>query len=266
MVSVLALSACGELSQTNPRLRSIAETLPVADAAQPPSVVQTPAPVRPTVQPPTRRAPCPPGRYQLEIEQALAKIGNYGPITVDGIQTPQDCATIKAFQLRMGIGMWRGQRTDDEAPNGNPGARTLDVARRIAATDPRKCPRSDRAQACVDLTNQTFYIVSGGTVLLGPTVTRTGFRGFSTWTGRHLVRDRAVRGWSAPYQVVLPYWQHFKLGQGLHETTTYIHHMWRGSHGCVNLLHQDAKTAFSLLRTGSVVYIYGRRPGTTDRV
>jgi lipoprotein-anchoring transpeptidase ErfK/SrfK len=77
--------------------------------------------------------------------------------------------------------------------------------------------------------------------------------------------DRNVRGWSVPYQVVLPYWQHFKMGQGLHETTTYIHDMWRGSHGCVNLLHADAQKAFELLHSGSIVYVYGRRPGTQDR-
>jgi lipoprotein-anchoring transpeptidase ErfK/SrfK len=56
------------------------------------------------------------------------------------------------------------------------------------------------------------------------------------------------------------------MGQGLHETTTYIHDMWRGSHGCVNLLHEDAKAAFDLLHSGSTVYVYGRRPGTLDRV
>jgi lipoprotein-anchoring transpeptidase ErfK/SrfK len=66
--------------------------------------------------------------------------------------------------------------------------------------------------------------------------------------------------------VVLPYWQNFHGGQGLHETTTYIHHMWRGSHGCVNLLTEDARIAYELLNTGSTVYVFGRRPGTLDRV
>ena len=34
----------------------------------------------------------------------------------------------------------------------------------------------------------------------------------------------------------LAYWQRFIGGIGFHETTTYLHDGWRGSHGCVNLL------------------------------
>jgi lipoprotein-anchoring transpeptidase ErfK/SrfK len=65
-----------------------------------------------------------------------------------------------------------------------------------------------------------------------------------------------------PFKVWLPYWQNFYLGDGLHETTTYIHNMPIGSHGCVNLLHEDALAAYSLLGVGSIVHLYGRRPGT----
>lgn len=263
VVSALSLTACGDLSETNPRLQSVAVTEEPAAPETPGTPQQTPTTPAPPVDP--GPPPCPPGDFQLEIEQALATIGNYGPVTVDGVQSAQDCATIATFQKRMGIGEWRGRRAGTEAPDGTPGPTTKDVAQRIAATDTSQCPRSDEPQACVDLTNQTFYIVSNGTVVLGPTVTRTGFRGYSTWPGTHRIMDRNVRGWSVPYQVVLPYWQHFRLGQGLHETTTYLHDMWRGSHGCVNLLHEDAKTAYDLLRSGATVYIYGRRPGTLDR-
>jgi lipoprotein-anchoring transpeptidase ErfK/SrfK len=258
----MALTACGQLDDTNPRLTSIAET---RVEPEPSGTPPTAEPTSPTQPGPAGPPPCPPGQFQLEVEQALAKIGNYGPITVDGLQSEQDCATIAAFQQRMGIGTWRGNNVGAERP-GNPGPVTRDVAQRIAATDTSQCSWSDRPQACVDLTNQTFYVVSEGQVILGPTVTRTGMRGYSTWPGTHRVMDRNVRGWSVPYQVVLPYWQHFKLGQGLHETTTYIHDMWRGSHGCVNLLHQDAQKAYELMRGGSAVQVYGRRPGTSDRV
>jgi lipoprotein-anchoring transpeptidase ErfK/SrfK len=262
LTSALSLTACGQLGATNPRLQSIGATGPQPS----PSVVVTSQAPAPTTTPPAQTSatpPCPPGPYQLQIEQALAKIGNYGPITVDGKQSAQDCA---AFQKRMGIGEFHGQPVGTEQPNGTPGPTTRDVAERIAATDPSQCPYSDAPEACVDLTHQTFYMVAGGVVILGPTVTRTGKPGFSTWPGTHHVIERDLHGWSAPYHVVLPYWQHFWMGQGLHETTTYIHNMAIGSHGCVNLLHQDAAAAFDLLHLGSIVYVYGRRPGTADRV
>jgi lipoprotein-anchoring transpeptidase ErfK/SrfK len=256
--AAVTLTACGQLDETNPRLTSIAAT------QEEPTPTETGGPgdpVPPTPSEPSGPPPCPAGDYQLEIEQALAKIGNYGPITVDGVQSEQDCATIAAFQQRMGIGEWRGQPHGSER-GGTPGRTTRDVAVRIAATDPSQCPWSDRPQACVDLTNQTFYVVSQGEVILGPTVTRTGMPGFRTPSGSFKVSWRARNAWSVPYSVWLPYWQNFYGGDGLHETTTYIHDMWRGSHGCVNLLHDDAARAYELLTNGSTVHLYGRRPGT----
>jgi lipoprotein-anchoring transpeptidase ErfK/SrfK len=271
VVCALTLSACGQLDQTNPRLRSVAAQEPeatptpaatdVTDPSVEPSVDPTSTPTS-TPSTPKGPPPCPAGKYQLEIEQALAKIGSYGPITVDGVQSKQDCTTIANFQKRMGIGMWQGQRTDDEAPNGTPGKTTRDVAVRIAATDTSQCPLSDHPQACVDLTHQTFYVVSQGQVILGPTVTRTGKPGFRTPSGKFHVIWRSLKAWSNPYSVWLPYWQNFYGGDGLHETTTYIHNTAIGSHGCVNLLHDDAKLAYELLDGKSTVYLYGRRPGT----
>jgi lipoprotein-anchoring transpeptidase ErfK/SrfK len=266
LVGAMTLTACG--GPTNPRLESVAAQRP-APATTPPDV-----PVQPVPDPPAPgEAPCPPGKFQLEIEQALAKIGNYGPITVDGVQSAQDCATISAFQKRMGIGTWAGMyknqtvvRTDDEAPDGTPGERTRLVAERIAATDPSQCPYSLVPQACVDLTHQTFYVVSEGKVILGPTVTRTGMAGFSTPAGKFRIGfgtwNRTTEHYSWTYNTPLPYWQRFYSGAGLHTTTTYIHHMWRGSHGCVNLIYDDSVAAYELMSSGSYVYLYGRRPGT----
>jgi lipoprotein-anchoring transpeptidase ErfK/SrfK len=186
------------------------------------------------------------------VETALAKIGSYGPITVDGKQTLADCETIKRFQRRMGI-----YPTDGKA-----GPLTANIAARIAATDIRACGAGAQTMACVDLTNQTFYLMRAGAVALGPTVARTGMKGYATPAGTFAINDRAGRHWSTPYLVWLPYWQHFYGGDGLHETTTYIHNMSIGSHGCVNLLHSDAVQAYSLLTIGSKVRLYGRRPGT----
>src|SRR5262245_36156935 len=82
-VSALALSACGQLAETNPRLTTVAAAGPQPSETG----TGTPAPeVTPPTAPPDGPPPCGTGPYQLEIEQALAKIGNYGPITVDGVQ------------------------------------------------------------------------------------------------------------------------------------------------------------------------------------
>ena len=51
-------------------------------------------------------------------------------------------------------------------------------------------------------------------------------------------------------------------GRGFHQTTTYIHDKWRGSHGCVNLLPQDAKAYYGVGKIGMTVKVFGRRPGT----
>ena len=250
-----ALTACGQAA-THPRLQSIAAVLP----SPTPTVAAVPTPepvVTPNDQPSQEQVapappPCPEGEFQGQVEAALARIGTYGPITIDGKQSVEDCNTIIAFQKRMGI----------EPAEGTPGPTTLDVATRIADTDVTQCPVSDAAVACVDLTHQTFYIAKAGKVVLGPTVTRTGKPGWATPSGDFPIADRSRSEWSVPFSVWLPYWQRFYFGDGLHETTTYIHDMSVGSHGCVNLLHDDAIAAYGMLGLGSIVHLYGRRPGT----
>jgi lipoprotein-anchoring transpeptidase ErfK/SrfK len=250
---LLVLSACAQTT-AHPRLQSIAVT-----AEPSPTVTVAPAPT-PTAEPipvagaPLQdgTAPCPAGEFQAEVEAALDKIGTYGRVVADGKQSVLDCDTIVRFQARMGI-----QPTD-----GTPGPTTKDVATRIAATDVTQCPISDAPVACVDLTNQTFYIAQNAVVLLGPTVTRTGMPGWATPAGDYPIGRKASSEWSVPFSVWLPSWQQFYFGDGLHETTTYIHNMWNGSHGCVNLLHEDAGNAYQILSVGSTVHLYGRRPGT----
>jgi lipoprotein-anchoring transpeptidase ErfK/SrfK len=201
---------------------------------------------------------CPVGDKQHEVEVSLAAIGKYGPIVVDGVQTPADCATIVAFQKRFGI----------SPSNGRAGPTTADVARRIAASltpaERAKCqPAGSGLTACVDLTMQTTWVIrADGAVAWGPTVVRTGYKGYATKVGRFKINERNIKEWSIPYKVWLPYWQHFTAGQGFHETTTYLHNMGNGSHGCVNLLRSDAKELWNLLPYNSTVHTFGRRPGT----
>jgi lipoprotein-anchoring transpeptidase ErfK/SrfK len=256
VAALVALSGCAQ-GTTHPRLQSIAVTgaEPAVTVAPSPSPSPTPT-VEPTPDAGAPladgTAPCPAGEFQAEVENALDKIGSYGRVVADGKQSVLDCDTIVRFQTRMGI-----------VPNdGTPGPTTNDVATRIAATDVTQCPISDSPVACVDLANQTFYIAQNAVVLLGPTVTRTGMPGWATPAGDYPIGGKARTTWSVPFSVWLPYWQQFYFGDGLHETTTYIHNMAVGSHGCVNLLHDDAVRAYELLGVGSVVQVYGRRPGT----
>lgn len=200
---------------------------------------------------------CPTGEYQQEVEAALVTLGGFGPTIVDGLQSGADCTAIKAFQSRFGI----------RPVNGRAGSVTVDVARRMAASvnpaELAKCaPKSAEITVCVDLTQQTVWAVRDGAVVFGPTVTRTGMPGYATPAGTYHVYDRSVRGWSKPYKVWLPYWQNFNAGIGFHETTTYLHEMWNGSHGCVNLLPTDAAALWNITARGTAVEVFGRRPGT----
>lgn len=224
-------------------------------SSAPPSSTAAPAVATSSSKP---AASCPVGEKQREVEVSLAAIGKYGPVVVDGQQTPADCATIVAFQKRFGI----------SPSNGRAGPTTADVARRIAASltpaEKAKCqPAASGLTACINLTQQTTWVVrSDGSVAWGPTVVRTGYKGYATKVGRFKINERNIKEWSIPYKVWLPYWQHFTAGQGFHETTTYLHNMGNGSHGCVNLLRSDAKELWNLLPYNATVHTFGRRAGT----
>jgi lipoprotein-anchoring transpeptidase ErfK/SrfK len=200
--------------------------------------------------------PCATGRWQRDVEEKLDILGGYGAVTVDGRQTPGDCATISAFQRRFGI----------EPASGQSDATTADVARRIVASStPERqsaCGATAELTACVDLSLQTVWVIRGGDVVSAPTVIRSGFRGHATPAGTYQINKRATQEWSDPYEVWLPYWQRFVGGIGFHETTTYLHDAQRGSHGCVNLLHRDAVDMYDQLHMGATVRTFGRRPGT----
>jgi lipoprotein-anchoring transpeptidase ErfK/SrfK len=198
-------------------------------------------------------ASCATGKYQKQVEGYLKKLGGYGTVTVDGKQSEADCKAIIKFQKRFGI----------QPAKGLAGPTTVNVAKRLAATKTSACKAKKKGITfCVDLKNQTTYVMKNGKVHVKPTVTRTGMKNYRTPAGTFKINKRTKKEWSDPYEVWLPYWQRFIGGRGFHQTTTYIHDMWRGSHGCVNLLPQDAKKYWSLGKIGSTVKVYGRRAGT----
>jgi hypothetical protein len=173
-------------------------------------------------------------------------------VTVDGLQSAADCNAIKKFQQRYGI----------RPAAGRAGPTTRDVARRLAETETAECEAGSGTTFCVNLTLQTVWAMRNGRVVMKPTVTRTGMPGYRTPAGTYAVDWRNAKEWSRPYEVWLPYWQHFTQGMGFHETTTYIHDAGIGSHGCVNLLPADARRMWELGESGTRVHLFGRRPGT----
>ncbi|MEU5562669.1 L,D-transpeptidase family protein [Micromonospora musae] len=212
-------------------------------------------PTKPTPKPkPSTAAPsgCPQGEHQRAVEAYLAQLGGFGRVTVDGRQSAADCAAIKKFQ----------KRYDIRPVQGRAGPTTYDVAKRLATTDTGRCEAGSGLTFCIDLTRQTTWVMRGGEVVAAPTVTRTGMSGYRTPAGTYKINFRNVKEWSDPYEVWLPYWQHFTQGMGFHETTTYLHDKSIGSHGCVNLLPADAVRYWELGNVGSRVVLVGRRPGT----
>jgi lipoprotein-anchoring transpeptidase ErfK/SrfK len=198
-------------------------------------------------------AGCATGKYQKNVEWWLNQIGGYGKLSYDGKQSPSDCAAIKKFQQRFGI----------QPAQGLAGPTTYDVARRLGRTKVSACnAKKSGITFCVNLTEQTSWIMKNGKKLTNPTVVRSGMKGYRTPAGTYKINKRTKKEWSDPYEVWLPYWQRFKGGMGFHQTTTYIHDKWRGSHGCVNLLPQDAKYYYSVGKIGMTVKTFGRRPGT----
>ena len=97
----------------------------------------------------------------------------------------------------------------------------------------------------------------GGKVVMKPTVTRTGMPGYRTPAGTYTVNFRNIKEWSDPYEVWLPYWQHFTQGMGFHETTTYLHDK---SDRLARLRQPAARRRRPDVGAGQ-----GRHPGGADR-
>jgi lipoprotein-anchoring transpeptidase ErfK/SrfK len=251
-LAVLRVSARFAAAATAAVIASGLGVVGSAAAAQAAGPVPAVAPVQAVVVAKAAAKSCATGKYQRQVEGYLKQLG-YRSVKVDGKQSAADCAAIRKFQARYGI----------RPAAGLAGPTTRGVAQRLAATRTSSCKaRKSGTTFCVDLTHQTTWVMRNGKVLAKPTVTRTGMKGHRTPTGTFTINKRTRTEWSNPYHVWMPYWQRFVGGVGLHQTTTYLHDAWRGSHGCVNLLPSDAKRFYGYGRTGMTVKVFGRRPGT----
>ena len=259
---VAGLAACRPESSSEitadppPAVPVVVVTPSPSDAPSPsaPASPSKPPAPSPSVAP---KPACKTGKYQREVEQALAAMGNFGKVIVDGQQSDTDCAAIKKFQSRFGL----------RPVDGNPGPSTHNVAQRLRASDPSRCNAGTALTACIDLTHQTTWLMRDGKVIHGPTVTRTGYdhpdgKGAPTPSGSYKIIERQRSNYTETFDVYLHYWQRIMGNNGFHETTSYIHNMAAGSHGCVNLLRSDAIAYWNTLKVGTPVKVFGRRPGT----
>ena len=195
------------------------------------------------------------GPAQLAVEKYLATHTQFGTVQVDGKQDAADCAVIKKFQRRYGI----------IPAAGYAGPLTGRVVARLTSAHARmgQCNTGPGLSVCVDLTSQTTWVVRDEDVVFGPTTIRTGRAGLATPDGEFKISDKKRRTVSSIFHVVLPYWQRFNADMGFHSTPSYLYEGDSpGSHGCINLLSQDAKTLFGITKTGTPVHIFGRKPGT----
>jgi lipoprotein-anchoring transpeptidase ErfK/SrfK len=229
-----------------------APTSTPADTPATPEVPPSPTPKPSTSGPSTKGLSCSEtGPAQAAVERYLDTHPGYGAVTVDGRQSPQDCATIAKFQQRFRIMPAKGYA----------GKLTGNITKRLAAANLNKCDTRSKFTVCVDLTSQTMWVNSGGKVVFGPTPIRTGRAGLATPPGHFTISDKKKSTISSIFKVRLPYWQRFHADMGFHQTTTYLYEGDSpGSHGCINLLRGDASKLFSMTKSGTHVHIFGKKP------
>ncbi|MFI0980012.1 L,D-transpeptidase [Streptomyces sp. NPDC021093] len=198
--------------------------------------------------------PCtaPTGPYQKELERKLR-------LKVDGKQSPADCVAIRRLQRQLNI-----DPADGRATAKTHGLLLVREARRNPNAA-GKCPvRYGYSVTCVDLPRQLLWVQVGRKVTFAPVPIRSGIRGLETRTGWHRIYWRHKNHFSTIYNnAPMPYSQFFSGGQALHGT--YGDLFEAGSGGCVNLYVEDAARLWKKLGTGSMVYVWGAKPGTNVR-
>ncbi|MFF3673268.1 L,D-transpeptidase family protein [Streptomyces sp. NPDC002120] len=190
------------------------------------------------------------GPYQRELEGHLGR-------PVDGVQSPADCAAVRAFQRANGV----------DPADGYAGLATYRTMLVVTARpDPNAagdCPVREHRVTCVDMDRQLLWVQRGSRVVLPPVPIRTGRDYEETRPGWHEVYWRSKDHVSTLYDAPMPYAQFFDGGQALHGTPDSLYGS-SGSAGCVNLTEPDAERLWDLLTEGDAVYVWGTKPGTED--
>lgn len=114
---------------------------------------------------------------------------------------------------------------------------------------------------CVDQNAQRLWVMRGKSVVFGPVTVRTGRRGHLTRTGTFHIYWRHQHHWSTIYNAPMPFAQFFSGGEALHGVFGSLN-QGPGSYGCVNLTVRDAARLWPLTRKGTLVEVWGHRPGS----
>lgn len=121
-----------------------------------------------------------------------------------------------------------------------------------AAAADNPCPAN--AKACVDLTNNTTWLQSNGTVTAGPYKHIAGRQGHRTPTGMFTVQWKNKDHKSQEFnQAPMPYAIFFtNTGVAFH-----VGSLSNPSHGCIHLSESAAKMYWDALKPGDRVYVFG---------
>ncbi|MFJ6696030.1 L,D-transpeptidase [Streptomyces sp. NPDC091272] len=240
------------------RVSALAGLVAVAAGAVPvsPAAAHDAVPAATAPGPAAHSAPEPPctaptGPYQKDLELGLR-------LQADGKQSPGDCAAIRKLQRELNI-----KPADGRATAQTYGLLLVREARKNPNAAGR-CPVRSYTVTCVDLPRQLLWMQRGKTVVFAPVPIRSGIRGLETRTGWHKVYWKHKNHFSTIYDnAPMPYSQFFSGGQALHGT--YGDLFKSGSGGCVNLYVHDAKRLWDRLGVGSMIYVWGAKPGTNVR-
>ncbi|MEU6368287.1 L,D-transpeptidase family protein [Streptomyces sp. NPDC046931] len=187
------------------------------------------------------------GPYQRQVEKFLE-------LPQDGKQSAEDCAAIQSMQSAYGI-----SPADGYAGLVSHRAAALDWAMRNPASL-TGCAGRSRLVVCVDQTRQLVWVQRSGEIVFGPVPARTGMPGHRTRNGSYKIYKRVEKFWSSLYNAPMPFSQFFDRGEALHASHRPIFEE-PGSHGCVNLRYEDARTLWPMLRVGDGVVVFGKREG-----
>ena len=105
--------------------------------------------------------------------------------------------------------------------------------------------------ACVRLSTNESWLISGGKVSYGPVPTTSGRPGYETPVGTFSVLWQVRDDWSIPYDGPMPFSTYFVAnGIAFHEGS-----LTEQSHGCIHLSREAASTYFEALSVGDRVQV-----------
>jgi hypothetical protein len=112
-------------------------------------------------------------------------------------------------------------------------------------------PCSARADACIDLSANTSWLMDNGVVTYGGVPITSGKPGYETPPGTFQVTYKDIDHWSRAYDAPMPYSVFFTTsGIAFHEGS-----LTAQSHGCIHLSPTAARAYYNALAPGDVVEV-----------